>query len=96
MRRAAVVEQLEPLIIGGLVASCATLMAEALYSARSPAENDQVRADRRDAYEYRGAGSSARTTIVHLDLDLDLDLDFEIAAEVLPFEHRWVLPRGSV
>ena len=28
-------------------------------------------------------------TIVHDDAD------FEIAAEVLSFEHRWVLPRGS-
>ncbi len=31
-----------------------------------------------------------RMTIVHYDTDL------EIAAEVLAFEHRWVLPRGSV
>jgi predicted nucleic acid-binding protein len=27
---------------------------------------------------------------------LHYDADFEIAAEVLPFEHRWVLPRGTV
>jgi hypothetical protein len=28
-------------------------------------------------------------TIVHYDAD------FDIAADVLPFEHRWVAPRGS-
>ena len=27
---------------------------------------------------------------------LHYDADFEIAAELLAFEHRWVLPRGSV
>jgi hypothetical protein len=44
--------RLEPLITGGVVATCATLDAEALYSARSPAEYEQIRADRADAYEY--------------------------------------------
>ena len=29
-------------------------------------------------------------TVVHYDAD------FETAAEVLEFEHRWVLPRGTV
>jgi hypothetical protein len=29
-------------------------------------------------------------TVVHYDADI------EIAAEVLTFEHRWVLPRGSI
>lgn len=119
-----VADRLEPLITGGLVATCATLDAEAFYSARSPAEYQQVRADRRDAYEYLPTDdghwqrafdaqrSLARTgrhgavgiadlltavlaaehgmTVVHYDSD------FEIAAEVLAFEHRWVLPRGSV
>jgi predicted nucleic acid-binding protein len=44
--------RLEPLIAGGVVATCATLDAEALYSARSPDEYEQIRADRRVAYEY--------------------------------------------
>jgi predicted nucleic acid-binding protein len=44
--------RLEPLITGGVVATCATLDAEALYSARSPDEYEQIRADRRVAYEY--------------------------------------------
>jgi hypothetical protein len=34
------------------VATCATLDAEALYSARSPGEYEQVRADRRETHEY--------------------------------------------
>src|SRR5688500_9209805 len=52
MRLAAVADRLEPLITGGLVATCAGLDAEALYSTRSPAEYEHVRADRREAYEY--------------------------------------------
>ncbi|WP_212719631.1 hypothetical protein [Blastococcus sp. CCUG 61487] len=52
MRVVAVADRLEPLITGGLVATCATVDAEALDSARSPAEYEQVRADRREAYEY--------------------------------------------
>jgi predicted nucleic acid-binding protein len=124
MRLTAVAERLEPLITGGLVATCATLDAEALYSARSPGEYEQVRADRRGAYEYLPTGDAhwqrafdvqrvlARTgrhravgiadllTAVlaagHGMTVLHYDSDFEIAAEVLDFEHRWVLPRGTV
>ena len=124
MRLPVVADRLEPLITGGLVATCATLDAEALYSARSPGEYEQVRADRRKAYEYlptddghwqrafdaqrilartgrhRAVGiadlltavlaAEHRVTIVHYDAD------FEIAADVLDFEHRWVLSRGTV
>jgi predicted nucleic acid-binding protein len=119
----AVAERLEPLITGGLVATCATLDAEALYSARSPGEYEQVRADRREAYEYlptddshwqrafevqrvlartgrhRAVGIADLLTAVlaaeHGMTVLHYDGDFEIAAEVLDFEHRWVLPRGT-
>jgi predicted nucleic acid-binding protein len=124
MRLPAVADRLEPLITGGLVATCAALDAEALYSARTPAEYEQLRADRREAYEYvptddrhwQGAFEAQRVlartgrhravgiadlltavlaaehgmTVVHYDSD------FDIAAEVLGFEHRWVLPRGTV
>jgi predicted nucleic acid-binding protein len=124
MRLPVIADRLEPLITGGLVATCATLDAEALYSARSPGEYEQVRADRREAYEYlptddghwqrafdaqrilartgrhRAVGiadlltavlaAEHRATIVHYDAD------FEIAADVLEFEHRWVLSRGTV
>jgi predicted nucleic acid-binding protein len=124
MRLAAVADRLEPLITGGLVATCAVLDAEVLYSARSAAEYEQVWTDRRDAYEYlptddghwqrafdaqralartgrhRAVGIADLLTAVlaaeHRMTVVHYDADFEIAAEVLSFEHRWVLPRGSV
>jgi predicted nucleic acid-binding protein len=124
MRLAAVADRLEPLITGGLVATCAPLDAEALFSARSPLEYEQIRADRRDAYEYlptddghwqgafdaqrvlartgrhRAVGIADLLTAVlaaeHGLTVLHYDSDFETAAEVLNFEHRWVLPRGTV
>jgi predicted nucleic acid-binding protein len=124
MRLAAVADRLEPLITGGLVATCAGLDAEALYSARSPEEYERIRADRRDAYEYlptddghwqrafdvqralartgrhRAVGIADLLTAVlaaeHGMTILHYDADFEIAAEVFVFEHRWVLPRGTV
>ncbi len=123
MRLAEVADRLEPLITGGLVATCAGLDAEALYSARSPSEYEQVRADRRDAYEYlptedahwqaafdaqralartgrhRAVGIVDLLTAVlaarHGITVVHYDGDFELAAEVLDFEHRWVLPRGT-
>ncbi len=124
MRLAAVADRLEPLITGGLVATCAPLDAEALYSARSRAEYEQVWADRRQAYEYlptdnvhwrrafdaqralartgrhRAVGIADLLTAVlaaeHGMTVLHYDGDFEIAAEVFAFEHRWVVPRGTV
>jgi predicted nucleic acid-binding protein len=124
MRLQTVAERLEPLITGGLVATCASLDAEALYSARGSGEYEQVRADRRAAYEYlptddehwqrafdaqrllartgrhRAVGIadllSAVLAAEHGMTVLHYDADFEIAAEVLTFAHRWVLPRGSV
>lgn len=41
-----------PLIEAGVVATSAVLDGEAQYSARSPAEYEQIRADRRASYEY--------------------------------------------
>ena len=41
-----------PLISRGLIATCATLDFEALYSARTPSEYEQVRSRRRATYEY--------------------------------------------
>jgi predicted nucleic acid-binding protein len=41
-----------PLIIAGLVATCAPLDFEALFSARGPLDYEQIRADRGAAYEY--------------------------------------------
>jgi len=52
MRLPVVARRLRPLIEGGVVATTASLDAEALYSARGPAEYEQLWADRRAAYEY--------------------------------------------
>jgi predicted nucleic acid-binding protein len=116
--------RLEPLIIGGVIATCATLDAEALYSARSPDEYERLWADRREAYEYvptddehwqrafvaqrelagtsrhRAVGIANLLTAVlagqHRLTTIHYDADFEIAAEVLHFDHRWVASRGSL
>lgn len=48
----AVSQRIAPLIEAGLVATTAALDAEALYSARTPAEYEQRWATRRGAYEY--------------------------------------------
>jgi predicted nucleic acid-binding protein len=52
MRHAAVSAQLAPLIEAGLVATTASLDAEALYSARNPEDYEQLWSDRRASYEY--------------------------------------------
>ena len=51
-RQPTVAARVTPLIGAGLVATCSVLDAEALYSTRSPAEYEQVRRDRRAAYEF--------------------------------------------
>jgi predicted nucleic acid-binding protein len=124
MRHPMVSERLRPLIEGGVVATTASLDAEALYSARGPAEYEQLWADRRTAYEYlptddehwqtaSGAQRTLATTGQHRAVGMaDLltatlaaahqltvihyDADFAAATTVLRFQHRWVLPRGSV
>jgi hypothetical protein len=52
MRHPQVSRRLRPLIEGGVVATTASLDAEALYSARGPAEYEQLWTDRAAAYEY--------------------------------------------
>jgi predicted nucleic acid-binding protein len=52
MRHPEIAARVAPLIEAGLVATTAALEAEALYSARNPAEYEQLWADRRVAYEY--------------------------------------------
>lgn len=124
MARPQVAARVAPLIVGGVVATCATLDAEALYSARSPEEYEQVRADRREAYEYlptddehwqaafdaqralastgqhRAVGIADLLTAVlarvHGLTVVHYDADFEIAADGIVFQHRWVAPRGSL
>lgn len=51
-RQPGVAARVTPLISAGLVATCSVLDAEALYSTRSAVEYEQVRSDRRDAYEF--------------------------------------------
>jgi predicted nucleic acid-binding protein len=120
----AVAAELTPLIEGGVVASCATLDAEALYSARSPSEYEELRSDRQQAYEYlptnddhwksafdaqrelartgrhRAVGIADLLTAVlagqHRLTVVHYDADFDIAAEVIDFESRWVAPRGAL
>jgi predicted nucleic acid-binding protein len=52
MHHDGVAERLAPLITAGLVATCAPLDFEALFSARNPPDYEQIRADRQAAYEY--------------------------------------------
>jgi predicted nucleic acid-binding protein len=52
MRHSQVAQRISPLVEAGLVATTASLDAEALYSARTPAEYEQLWQDRRAAYEY--------------------------------------------
>lgn len=52
MRDSRVCERLEPLILAGAVATCATPESEALQRARGDGQNEQIRADRRAALEY--------------------------------------------
>ena len=52
MHHERVAQRLAPLITAGLVATCAPLEIEALFSARGAKDHDQIRADRRAAYEY--------------------------------------------
>lgn len=51
-RRPGVAERVAPLIGAGLVATCSVLDAEALYATRSATGYEEVRRDRRDAYEF--------------------------------------------
>ncbi|MDQ3152248.1 MAG: PIN domain nuclease [Actinomycetota bacterium] len=51
-RQPRLAKRVVPLIGGGLVATCSVLDAEALYSTRRPAEYEQVRQNRREAYEF--------------------------------------------
>ena len=52
MHHEQVAQLVGPLITAGLVATCAPLDFEALFSARDPLDYEQIRADRQAAYEY--------------------------------------------
>lgn len=123
-RHPGVDSRLQSVVGAGLAATCAPLDAEALFSARSPAEYEQTRARRRTAYEHIptddehwGAAFEAQRALArtgrhravgiadllicvlasqHRLTVLHYDADFELAAEVIEFEHRWVAPRGTI
>ncbi|MDO3648912.1 PIN domain-containing protein [Nocardia mangyaensis] len=97
MRHSEVASEIVPLIEAGLVATCAAFDVEALYSARSPVEYEQVRADRRALFEYlptndehwhsafavqRELARSGRHRAVGIH---------DLLASVLAVEHRLVL-----
>ena len=52
MTQPLVADVVAPIILEGLAATCASLDLEALYSARSPADYEQSRQRRSEAYEY--------------------------------------------
>jgi hypothetical protein len=119
-----VADELQPLNDAALVATCASLDAEALFSARSPSEYERLRRERAFTFEYlptedrhwqvalaaqrelaragrhRSVGMSDLLTAVlageHRLTLIHYDADFEIAADVVDFEHRWIAPRGSL
>jgi predicted nucleic acid-binding protein len=51
-RHRPVTQRVQPLLMAGLLATCATIELEVLFSARSPAEYEQLRADRLRAYAW--------------------------------------------
>jgi predicted nucleic acid-binding protein len=62
--------RVSPLIQGGVVATTASLDAEALYSARGPAEYEQLWNDRRLAYEYLPTNDEQWRTALDAQRDL--------------------------
>lgn len=63
-------QRVSPLIQGGVVATTASLDAEALYSARGPAEYEQLWNDRRLAYEYLPTNDEHWQTALDAQRDL--------------------------
>ena len=51
-RHEPVAERVQPLLMAGLLATCATVELEVLYSARSTSEYEQLRANRLRAYTW--------------------------------------------
>ena len=114
MKHPEVAARLAPLIEAGLVATTAQLDAEALYSARSPNDYEQLLPTDDEHWQlalgaqrqlastgrHRAVGMAdlliATITGAHDVTLIHYDADFEIAAEVLPFRHQWVLERGTI
>lgn len=102
MRHPVIAERLSPLIEAGVVATCASLDAEALYSARSPTEYEQLRSDRRHAYEYPAtedhhwqAAFDAQRALARTGRHRAVGIA-DLLTAVLTFTRQWVAPRGSL
>ncbi len=63
--------------------------------ARTAADYAQLWSDRRLAYEYLPTNDEHWQAALDVTL-LHYDADVEIAAEVVPFQHRWALERGTI
>ncbi|MEV6358954.1 PIN domain-containing protein [Nocardia asteroides] len=97
MRYPDVSAELAPLLKAGLVATCAPLDSEALYSARTPDEYEQIRVRRRAAYEYLPTNDEHwhSAFVVQRELARSGRLRavgiHDLLAAVLAVEHRLVL-----
>ena len=97
MRHPDVVAELGPLVKAGLVATCAPLDAEALYSARNPTEYEQIRFRRRAAYEYLPTNDEHWQSAFAIQRELARTGRYravgihDLLASVLAIEHRLVL-----
>ncbi|WP_280348940.1 PIN domain-containing protein [Nocardia neocaledoniensis] len=97
MRHTEVAGALIPLIDAGYVATCAAIDAEVLYSARNPAEYEQVRADRRELFEYLPTDDEHWQSAFAIQRELARSGRHravgihDLLASVLAIEHRLVL-----
>ncbi|WP_336087787.1 PIN domain-containing protein [Nocardia sp. SSK8] len=97
MRHPEVAAELGPLLKAGLVATCAALDSEALYSARGPAEYEQIRFRRRAAYEYLPTNDEHWQSAFAIQRELARSGRHravgihDLLAAVLAVEHRLVL-----
>ncbi|MFE3545122.1 PIN domain-containing protein [Nocardia sp. NPDC059177] len=97
MNRPDVARDLVPLIESGVVATCAVLDSEVLYSTRSPFEYEQVRADRRALFEYLPTNDEHWHSAFAIQRELARSGRHravgihDLLASVLAVEHRLVL-----
>ncbi|MFD6389173.1 PIN domain-containing protein [Nocardia sp. NPDC055029] len=97
MRHSEVAAQLIPLIEAGVVATCAAIDSEVLYSARNPVEYEQVRADRRALFEYLPTNDEHWQSAFAIQRELARSGRHravgihDLLASVLAIEHRVVL-----
>ena len=97
MPRPEVAGHLVPLIDAGVVATCAVIDAEILYSARNPVEYEQLRSDRRALFEYLPINDEHWQSAFAIQRELARSGRHravgihDLLAAVLAIEHRLVL-----